>query len=276
MQREFKWRLVNCLSRALEPDEQNAVLGDFAESGVNGWKALRDLLGLVIRRQAGLWKDWRPFLALLGLVGPLGMLVYSSGLGGQLGQSLWTRWHFQTRYGSGLTAMQDLIVVISQSAALILWSWSSGFALASLSRRTVWMLRIVLYLAWCGWLAVLLRSAVPVSVHREILRLAFRMGPCFLLGIFLCLVPFNTGMRKKGTLGMRRAIVLASAVAIATLLAAWTNGWQQTALANWSEGQLHSPPVWPKQLLPLALAIWPTVYLVGLARSRRAVKLRTL
>lgn len=69
------WWLVNIVSRLLEPDERDAVRGDFAESSETGGRALRDVLGLVVRRQVTLWKDWRPWLALAGLVGPLGMLL---------------------------------------------------------------------------------------------------------------------------------------------------------------------------------------------------------
>jgi hypothetical protein len=54
---EFKWRLVNLVSRVLEPGERNAVLGDFAESDTTSGKALRDLLSLVARRKAGLHKE---------------------------------------------------------------------------------------------------------------------------------------------------------------------------------------------------------------------------
>ncbi len=59
----------------LEPDEREAVRGDFAESGETSGQALRNVLGLVLRRQAALWKDWRPWLALVGLVAPLGVLL---------------------------------------------------------------------------------------------------------------------------------------------------------------------------------------------------------
>lgn len=69
------WWVVDVVSRMLESDERDAVRGDFAESGESGGRALRDLLGLVIRRQAALWTDWRPWLALVGLVVPLGVLL---------------------------------------------------------------------------------------------------------------------------------------------------------------------------------------------------------
>jgi hypothetical protein len=61
------WWLADMVSRLLEPDECDAVRGDLAESGATGGEALRDLLGLVVRRQAALWMDWRPWLALVGL-----------------------------------------------------------------------------------------------------------------------------------------------------------------------------------------------------------------
>ena len=69
------WWLVDVVSRMLEPGERDVVRGDFAESGESGGRALRDVLGLVVRRQAALWKDWRPWLALVGLIVPLAMLL---------------------------------------------------------------------------------------------------------------------------------------------------------------------------------------------------------
>jgi len=77
------WWVVDIVSRLLEPDEREAVRGDLTESGARGGQALRDVLGLVVRRQAALWSDWRPWL-------------------------------------TG-------------------WSWTSGFVLGSLSRRTLWV-----------------------------------------------------------------------------------------------------------------------------------------
>ena len=54
------WWLVDVLSHALRPGERDAVRGDFAESGETGAQALRGLLGLVVRRQTEVWRDWPP------------------------------------------------------------------------------------------------------------------------------------------------------------------------------------------------------------------------
>jgi Tat protein translocase TatC len=49
------WWLIDRLSRSLEPNERDIVLGDFTESGDPAGRALLDLLGLVVRRQTALW-----------------------------------------------------------------------------------------------------------------------------------------------------------------------------------------------------------------------------
>jgi hypothetical protein len=58
-------RLVEMLSRMLDSDERLALRGDLEESGETGLQAVWDVLGLVARQQAALWKDWRPWLALV-------------------------------------------------------------------------------------------------------------------------------------------------------------------------------------------------------------------
>jgi hypothetical protein len=56
------WWCIDRLSGMLEPAEREAVRGDLAESGAAAPRALGEVLGLVIRRQAALWKDWRPWI----------------------------------------------------------------------------------------------------------------------------------------------------------------------------------------------------------------------
>jgi hypothetical protein len=41
----ISWWLVDTVSRILESDERDAVLGDFSELGVRGGKALRERIG---------------------------------------------------------------------------------------------------------------------------------------------------------------------------------------------------------------------------------------
>ena len=136
-------------------DERDAVLGDLAESGVTGGKALRDLIGLVVRRQAGLWKDWRPWLALVGIVCLVDwrLSLFSLRLGNNLAMQCLTCWRFGTRFEDGLTVSQDIVAYACQCLALIFWSWTAGFVLGSLSRRTIRVSAPIACLIWlfCRW-----------------------------------------------------------------------------------------------------------------------------
>ena len=138
------WWIVDRLSGVLEPDERDVVQGDFAESGVTGGQALRELLGLVARRQAAVWLDWRPWLVLLAIVVPLAM-VLSLGSQRTAAHSSVPIWmylnNWTTAYLDSPGARQDLVsnsvAVFKQFLMLAAWSWASGFALGSVSRRTI-------------------------------------------------------------------------------------------------------------------------------------------
>src|SRR5262249_23944492 len=138
------WWLVGRVSQTLEPDERDAVLGDLAESGVTCAQALRDVLGLVLRRQAAIWKDWRPWLALVGLVAPLGALLglVSRRLADGSAIYIWLYLNNWTwAYLTNAVVRRDLAhysaVTFMGSLTLACWSWTSGFVLGSLTRRTV-------------------------------------------------------------------------------------------------------------------------------------------
>jgi len=61
------WWLIDRLSRSLEPNERDTVLGDFTESREPAGRALVDLVGLIVRRRAALWGRWllRNFVAVM-------------------------------------------------------------------------------------------------------------------------------------------------------------------------------------------------------------------
>ena len=69
------WWMVESLSRLLDDDEREVVRGDLAECGTRAGHALREVAGLVLRRQIALWFGWKPWLALLTVVVPIGVLL---------------------------------------------------------------------------------------------------------------------------------------------------------------------------------------------------------
>jgi hypothetical protein len=138
------WRLVELLSGMLARDERDAVRGDIAESGESAAQALRDVLGLVLRRQAMLWKGWRPWLALAALVVPLGMqLGRSSALTAHTSSIyIWmyaNNWDWalvkypgfrhDIAYYAGTYALSYLMLACS--------AWAGGIAVGWLSRRAI-------------------------------------------------------------------------------------------------------------------------------------------
>jgi hypothetical protein len=258
------WWLVDKLSLSLESDERKAVRGDFAESGATGGRALRDLLGLVARRQAALWADWRPWLALVGIVVPIALILRQSSysLHASVLAYLSIPWQFGVRYRTGLTVAEDITVFVSLAAALVACSWMSGFALGSLSRRTVWVQGTLFCLigAFPVWMLLLDR-------HPWIAFLLLVWQSAFLLG------PAIWGVRRaarRGAFGMRGTIVLALTVTSLIALAAWTGTWQQAAIEVWSEGAYRGRGIdWPRRLLLHLVLVWPALYLVLAAISRR-------
>ena len=140
----FCWRLVEVLSRSLEPVERDVVHGDFAESGATGEQALRDLAGLVLRRQVAMWRDWRPWLTLAGLVVPLGILLslISRGTADRSAIPIWeytANWNraYLTNAGLRLDMFRSVADILTKYLVLMCVSWSSGFVLGFVSRRTI-------------------------------------------------------------------------------------------------------------------------------------------
>ncbi len=150
------WRLVDRVSLLLEPDERDAVRGDLAESGESGPQALLELLGLVARRQAALWKEWRPWSALVGLA-PLGLLLTrkSAQVVHLSAVYLWM-YVDNGRAADFATAgywrlmAQVCAPLLLSSLVLVVWSWAGGMAIGVLARRTAAVDGVL----FCGVLAL--------------------------------------------------------------------------------------------------------------------------
>ncbi len=266
------WWLVDKLSQTLDANERNAVRGDFAELGLIGFHALRDLLGLIARRQGALWKDWRSWLAVIGIAVPVGLLLTldSRQISDSLGRQLWTEWRYGVRYETGLTATGDSIVFICQSLALIASSWISGFVLGSLSRRTLWINAALFYLSWLVPVALVLAAALLTSQTIALFpRMIFNLLPSACLFVLPSAWGMLQGLRH-GLLTLRPTILLATVVIMFDAPAIWTGGWYRDALITWSQETWHVPPYpWQARLLPLALMNWPLAYLVATAILQR-------
>ena len=264
------WWLAERVSRALEPEEREAVRGDFAESGESGVRALVGTVGLVARRQVLLWKDWRPWLALVGLLGPVGFLlsVRAFGLSLSLAIPLWASLH----YGQGYPAMTMTEGILFWTADLILvpvFAWTAGLALLSLSRRTAWV-HGTLFVLWCLY--------CNTRVAHYLLTQQFVFTLTFEALLFFCPVTFGV-RRGLGSrfVGVRSAFLLliATGSAIVILLVAVNHVLIRIAQSARAGVWLPNPLVGQSQFVPLAVMSWPLVYLaVAAVRARRTPALR--
>ena len=51
------WPLVELSSKLLDHEEREVVLGDLEETHETAWRGMLDVFGLILRRQAALWRD---------------------------------------------------------------------------------------------------------------------------------------------------------------------------------------------------------------------------
>jgi hypothetical protein len=283
--RELCWWLVDVLSHALQPGERDAVRGDFAESGETGAQALRGLLGLVVQRQAEVWRDWPPWLALIGLIAPLAMLlsIVSTSVANQSATYAWLyahNWDWALlRYVEFWYELRDSVtLVFARCLPLVCWSWTAGFVIGSVSRRSVHIYGVpsclMLVFGLLGaprYLAYLVEQArrpLPPGDHILTLELYREILP-WIVQVMLVAAPFLWGMQQgTNARGFRPGIRVAlwtAAIGTLALLTVQEPGFGVLREANWLQRIWQT---WPMHLLQL-IAYWPVGYLAAREISSR-------
>jgi hypothetical protein len=273
MRNPWTWS-TQALSRSLDSGERETVLGDLAELGLTDRQAMKGMLGLVLRRRLGLWKEWEPWFVLVAIVVPIGPLLARSS--NDLVQSLLPNLAMWFRHGiyyeTGISFPAFLAALGFRAAAIITWSWTSAFALGALSRRTAWV-NGFLFLVLC---------AVFGDLPRLIVYTVLGFGPWALLLILvdflLILLPIYCGVRQgakpEGITHPWMIPVAVWTVAIGAL-ASWTQSWYGAALENWSHGEpalglfqlAQRADAWEalvSHLFTLALLTGPILYLLAM------------
>jgi len=280
------WWLADAVSGMLEPGERDVVRGDFAESGESGRRALSGVLGLVVRRQAALWKDWRPWLVLVGLIVPLGMMlsIVSSLTAGQSATYVWlyaNNWDWGLlRYAEfWYEAVDSVAFVFVRCLTLVCWSWTAGFVLGSVSRRIVQVYGVLfcLMLVFGGllgaprYLAYLLSYMhLPPSPdsHDPISALSFyRVTFPLTVQAVLVALPSLWGMRQGRDAGrftpLLRTVLWSAAIGTLILLLMQEPGFIFFLKAYWLQR------TWQGWRILQFVVYWPVVYLVATTMWRR-------
>jgi hypothetical protein len=227
-------QLLSATALLLGRGERETVLGDLAEAGESGWGGLWDVLGLVCRRQAALWLDWRPWLAAFGLALPGSLFLMGLSVSLSLAVVQMADPHAMTTSGGAGSPGFGLFVV--QFLLLLAWSWSGGFVVGTLSRRTLWA-SIVSCVSPC--LFCLSRFGIE-SLPRL----------CLLLFLLPAIAGFRRALRGSP---LQRPWAVALAVGVSILV-----------LPSW-RGETHGadPRIW----LFNAMMCWPAWYLAVTTRT---------
>jgi hypothetical protein len=220
-------QLADLVSRLLPPDEREVVQGDLLEGGESAWQSLLAVVGLVIRREAALWRNWRPWLAAFGLAVPSSFLL--------MGFSLSVSRAYQQLiagpilHATGVTVGPGLALFVCNVLLLAAWSWTGGFVVGSISRRTVWVSAAL--------------SFAPCAFCLERFRVESLSRLCLLLFLPVALWGAHKGLQVAR---IKRSSAIALAIAVTAL-----------TIPTWSSGGAWIPN-W-------ALS-WPAWFLVATAR----------
>jgi hypothetical protein len=218
--------LISLAAQFLEREEREAVEGDLIEGGGSAFRGLLDVTGLIIRRQAILWKNWRPWLAAFGLALPSTLLLM--GLSVSVSRAYRELIDPAILQATGVTVSPGFWLLVCNVALLVAWSWTGGFVVGSISRRTVWV------------------SAALSSLPCMFCLARFRIESLSRFCLLLFLLPAIWGVRR----GLRIArIKLGPAIALAITVTALT-------IPTWS-----SSGAW----IPNWALSWPAWFLVATA-----------
>lgn len=289
------WRLVEVLCRTLQPEEREAVLGDLAEGCEPSVQALRDVLGLVIRRQAALWIDWRPWITLVAVIVPLAMMLSlaSRPLADESAVYTWLyvnnwKWTILGNAGFWFVATESAGFLLTRYFRLVCWAWTAGFVLGFISRKRQLRMNGILlcltllfaefvaaprYLAyWRNAFSLYPRRAVNVPpFHAPTFTQTFYHQALFplLVQAVLVAVPALWAMlegakAEKLNPTLRTALWTLAVLTVAAILTQ-TPGlsfflWAFSSAKSWHTWQI---------LLPRVVVYWPVAYIVSSAVARR-------
>jgi hypothetical protein len=212
---------VEAAALLLDPAEREAVLGDLAEAGAQSWRGVLDVLGLIVQRQLNAWREWRPWAAAFGLAMPGSFFL--------MGASVSVSASVAAVLGGEALPTGGGLALACEIALLLAWSWTSGFVVGSLSRRTLWLSALV--------------CASPCAMCLAMFRSQSLSRPCLLAFLVPAIVGVVMGLRMTR---VRFGIAVALAVVVTSFMV-------PTLLAD--------------RTSVLALAVtWPAWWLVWSAR----------
>jgi hypothetical protein len=204
------WPLVELSSRLLDHQDREVVLGDLLETNENAWRGMLDVFGLVFRRQAGLWRDPRPWLAAFLVALPSTYLLMTASL--SVSCTYQRLVNHKVFHGHWPTGHEGFPLLLCHIFLLIAWSWSAGYMVGSVSRRTIWA------------------SAALATVPSWSFLCMSVSSPCLLLFLPPAILGVSRG-RRGSRVSFRAASILVLTLTV-LMISAWSN--QALWVLNWA------------------------------------------
>lgn len=250
--------LVLLASRALEVNEREIVIGDLIEFEESGWRAFRDVVGIVLRRQLQVWTAWPPWVALFGVAGVSGFClgVLLSTVDRSIGLQLRAWQKYGIPYNTGVTSLRDQLIYVSvQAAAIACWTAVNSSLLRRLSGRAGWLTSLLFYLVVLDSLPLrrLMWGSGGYYGTTHWGRAVSWVLPLNLLPVCLIVLLFLVPA-IVGTLARLPGLV--PLALIFTIGAAALGEIRAHDLETFSHGMFPAPP-WPSLVALYVLASWP-------------------
>jgi hypothetical protein len=225
--RHIVWKLIEAMARQLTPTEREIVLGDLIETRETGWRGMREVSGLVARRQLQLWNGWRPWLAAPGLALPCSFMLM--GFSVAICSELRNHFVYGWQLNQFSTEPVEAMLLLCQVLVLLICACAAGFTIESVSRSTFVV------------------SAICCLLPCLFCLLRFRQESLSRFCLLLFLFPAISGVcfsRCDGTINRRGALALAlAATTCMAVLAARGHLW----VFNW----VLIGPAWYLAILPV-------------------------
>jgi hypothetical protein len=200
------WLVVLWLSALLEQTEQDAVLGDLAECGDRSGRAIKNVLGLVLRRRVAVLWDMRLWVAFALLVLPVAFFLSvlaqtTAGLG-----SVYC-WMYLNNWDWALTRNPGFWFVLRETALwftiacllLVCWSWSAGFLIGRLPNPILRASRnaFIVLLALSHFHGLRLWPPLPDPNAPVTANVFYRMFFPWIVLTALVILPVISGIRQE-------------------------------------------------------------------------------
>jgi len=223
-------------------------------------------------------------VTLVGLVLPMGLVLsvvsryWTGAIDLWFYVNNWT-WAYLDSPGARLDLALSIWNVSLGYLTLIVWSWTAGFAIGSLSRDAIWVNGVLFGLIVFGGTLGTTTAGLLNPGNDAVFSLPFyRVALTMIVRIVVVVLPAASGMReglRLTTLGVRQALACVVIVGTLTLLTA--KRLAVSVIFGWWSPSAAGPVIrelwqwrgaWQLRLFSLVMS-WPAAYLIARAAWQR-------